>query len=111
MARIQEQTDVPNESGSGIASWLHYRFSNRWAALYRFDNLKIKDSFDVTSLPNDTQERHSAGLVFMPSKFSSFKLEYNQRKSEIPNAQGEKTENTIFLQGNFTVGGSDAHSH
>lgn len=111
LARTQSQSGVPNEKGSGFTSWLQYQFAERWAALYRYDDLVIKNTFDTTNLPNDTWTRHSLALVYMPSEFSSFKVEYDQRDGGTVNASNETTEKAMFLQANFTIGAHPAHSY
>lgn len=111
LARTQEQESAANENGAGFATWLQYQFAERWAALYRFDNLKMTDSYDPVNLPNDTWERHSIAFTYMPSEFSSFKLEYDQRHGGPLNAKGEETEKSVFLQANFTIGSHPSHSY
>jgi hypothetical protein len=111
LARKQEQADMADESGSGLATWLRYQFAERWAALYRYDNLKVENTFDPVALPEDSVSRHSAGIEFFPSEFSSFKLEFDQRRGGLKNADGVDTENAVFIQGNFTIGAHPAHSY
>lgn len=111
LGRTRTQDSVPDEKGSGIASWLQYQFSERWAVNYRYDNLKIEESFDPTTLPSDTWTRNSIAISFLPSEFSSFKLEYDQTHGGLANAEGKTTEKAIFLQANFTIGSHPAHSY
>lgn len=111
LSRVQSQTGSIDEKGSGLASWLQYQFAERWAALYRYDNLTVENSFDSVSLPNDTWRKSSAGVVYMPTEFSSYKLEYNQRTGGIAGFSGETTESAIFLQANFTIGAHPSHSY
>lgn len=111
LGRTQSQTGVSDENGSGIATWLQYQFGERWAALYRYDNLTVENTFDPVSLPDDTSRRSSVGFVYVPTEFSSYKLEYNQRTGGVPSATGETTENAVFLQANFTIGAHPAHAY
>jgi len=111
LSRIQEQTGVPNELGAGISTWLQYQFAERWSVLYRFDNLKVENTFDAVNLPNDTWERHSVGFVFMPSEFSSYKFEYDQRRGGPVSTSGKETEQAFFAQANFTIGAHSSHSY
>lgn len=111
LGRTQAQTGLSDETGSGVATWLQYQFAERWAALYRYDYLKVENTFDPVNLPNDTSRRNSAGVLYMPSEFSSYKLEFDQRTGGVPSPTGETTENAVFLQANFTIGAHPAHSY
>lgn len=111
LSRKQGQSSVADEKASGIASWVQYQFAERWSALYRYDNLIVKDTFDATTLPNDTWERHSVGLNFSSSEFATFKLEFNQRRGGTVSSTNETTEKSAFLQANFTIGAHPAHSY
>ncbi len=111
LSRTQQKKNTSDENGSGLATWFQYQFAERWAALYRFDNLKITGSYTPTDLPNKVWERHSVALVFMPSEFSSFKFEYDQRHGGTVNNKGDNTEKAFFLQANFTIGSHPAHSY
>lgn len=111
LGRTQSQEGVDPEKGNGVATWLQYQFAERWSALYRYDTLVMKDTFDPVNLPNDTWRRHSVALVYAPSEFSSYKLEADQRTGGPANANGETTEKTIFVQANFTIGAHPAHAY
>lgn len=111
LGRTQSQDGVDDEKGNGLASWLQYQFAERWSALYRYDTLTIKDTFDLTGLPNDTWKRNSIGLQYRASEFSSFKLEMDQRTGGLTAANGDEIENSIFLQANFTIGAHPAHAY
>jgi hypothetical protein len=71
----------------------------------------VEESFDPTTLPNDTWTRNSVAVSFFPSEFSNFKLEYDQTHGGLANADGETTEKAIFFQANFTIGSHPAHSY
>jgi hypothetical protein len=111
LSRTQEQVGETNEYGYGLATWVQYQFAERWATLYRFDNLNVSNSYNTQDLPNKTWERHSVALVYMPSEFSSFKLEIDRRHGGTVNNKGQDTENAVFLQANFTIGSHPAHSY
>ncbi|MBN8536676.1 MAG: hypothetical protein J0M15_06460 [Deltaproteobacteria bacterium] len=111
LSRNQSQATIPDEKGTGLATWIQYQFAEKWAGVYRYDNLNIKNTFDETNLPNDTWERHSFGFVYSPSEFSSYRLEYDQRVGGTPNNNNETTEKTIFIQANFTIGAHPTHSY
>ncbi len=111
LGRTQQKVGVADEKGSGISSWLQYQFAERWAFLYRYDTLTIENTFNLVSLPNDTSRRSSAGFIYMPSEFSSYKIEYQQQTGGLPSTTAEKTEKAIFVQANFTIGAHPAHSY
>jgi len=111
LTRTQAQADVSDETGGGLASWLQYQFAERWAATYRYDNLKVTNSFDPVNLPNDTWERHSLALTYAPSEFSSYRFEYDQRHGGPVNSNGDTTEKVFYLQANFTIGAHPAHAY
>ena len=111
LSRKQTQAVVNDEKASGFESSLQYQFAERWAGLYRFDTLTVKDTFDPANLPDDTYQRHSVGLAYIPSEFSQYKLEFDRKTGGPVSATGEKTENTVFLQANFTIGAHPAHSY
>lgn len=99
-----------DEKASGIATWMQYQFAERWAALVRYDDLTAESSLDPVALPNETWTRGSAGLAYSPSEFSTFKFEVDSKKGPA-NASGDTTEQTVFLQANFTIGAHPAHSY
>lgn len=111
LGRTQSQDGLDDEKSAGLASWVQYQFAERWAVLYRYDTLKTENTFDAAHLPNETWTRHSAGLAYSPSEFSSYKLEVDQRRGGIKNADGDDTEKSIFLQANFTIGAHPAHAY
>lgn len=111
LSRQQSQTAVSDEKAAGLTSWVQYQFAERWSALYRYENLIVKDTFDPAGLPNDTWERNSAGLQYAPSEFSSYRFEYNQGRGGPANADGETTERAFFIQASFTIGAHPSHSY
>lgn len=111
LSRTQSQPDGPDESGRGLASWILYQFTERWSVIYRYDNLIINNSLDTTTLPNDISDRHSLGLSYSPSEFSTYKVEYDRKLSAIVNDKNENIETSIFLQANFTIGAHPTHNY
>ena len=111
LSRKQTQDSVSDERGAGLASWVQYQFAERWSAVYRYDNLLIKDTFDIANLPNDTWERHSLAIAYSSSEFSSYKIEYDQRRDGTLSSSNDNTEKSIFLQANYTIGAHPAHSY
>ncbi|MBS1970918.1 MAG: hypothetical protein JSU04_11460 [Bdellovibrionales bacterium] len=112
LARNESQSGVSdNEKSYGVSSFIQYQFAERWAALYRYDNLNVENTFNPATLPNGPSERNSLAIAYMPSEFSSFKLEYDQRHGGVPSSSGEDTEKAIFLQANFTIGSHPAHAY
>ncbi len=111
LQRTQSQIASDDEIGGGVASWIQFQFAERWSALFRYDNLVVKNSFDVANLPNDTWTRNSLGLQFAATEFSSYKLEFNQKNGGLKNLNNEGTENSVFVQANFTIGAHPAHAY
>jgi hypothetical protein len=111
LGRTQSQASQPNEQAGGLASWVQYQFAERWAALYRYDNLGVKNSYTITSLPNVNLERHSIAMSFSPSEFSSYKTEIFQTSGGSPNTSNQYNEYAFFLQANFTIGAHPAHAY
>lgn len=111
LGRTQSQTGISDENSGGLATWIQYQFAERWAALYRYDGLTVENTFDPINLPNKSSIRNSAGFLYMPTEFSFYKLEYDQRTGGVPSPTGETTENSVFLQANFTIGAHPAHSY
>lgn len=111
LQRTQKQAGVDDERGSGWSSFMQYQFAERWAGLYRYDTLTMKDSFDPAALANDDYSRHSVGVVHNMTEFSSLKVEYNSRRGGPANANGDNEEKTIFLQASFTIGSHPSHSY
>jgi hypothetical protein len=85
----------------GIYTTVQYQFARRWWAQGRYDLL---------GLPREEEEeerdsRVSALLAFVPSEFSSLRLQYSYVDEE-----GEDG-NELFLQFNFTIGSHPAHRY
>ena len=111
LRRTQGRAVGTDEGSDGLASWIQYQFAERWAALYRYDTLTTRFTFDAVNLPNDTWKRHSVAFSYSPSEFSSFKLELDQREGGVKNADGDNIEKAVYLQANFTIGAHPAHAY
>lgn len=109
--RRQTRSTYDDEVGSGIASWIQYQFTDRWMVAYRYDQFNMKNSYDTANLPNDLEERHSVGLTYLPSEFSSYKFEYDHRRGPQQNSHQENSESVFYLQANFTIGAHPAHAY
>jgi len=111
LSRIQSQASYSNEQAGGIASYFQYQFIERWTATYRYDNLAVKNSYTVSSLPNVTTERHTLAFSYSPSEFSSYKTEFFQTAGGAPNSNNQYNEYAFFIQANYTIGAHPAHSY
>jgi hypothetical protein len=111
LSRTQSQAMAFDEQGSGLASWVQFQFAERWSAVYRFDALVVRNTFDAVNLPNDNWERHSLGIDYSPSEFSTYRLELDQRHGGAPSSSGNVTERAIYLQANYNIGAHPAHSY
>ncbi|MBL7546112.1 MAG: hypothetical protein JNL11_19995 [Bdellovibrionaceae bacterium] len=109
--RIRQQKDIEDEKGSGVATWIQYEVIPAWALLYRYDDLKIDHSFDITAMPDNKWQRHSVGIKYFYRPSISYRLELNQTKMEQANVNGKDMENAILIQANFSIGSHEGHSH
>lgn len=99
------------ETGSGFASWIQYQFTDHWAAAYRYDQMDVKNSFNAADFPNGNDQRHSLALNYLPTEFSSYRIEFNQRKHPVANLNNKDQESIFYLQANFTIGSHPAHTY
>lgn len=111
LSRKQTQVAVAEEKGFGFASWVQYQFSERWSCSYRYDQLKVSESFDPIKLLNTTWVKNSLGFIYTPSEFSSYRIEYDHKHSGVKNNDNESTEKTFYLQANFTIGAHPVHAY
>lgn len=86
----------------GWASWLQYQFAERWWIQARAEKAGTPHS---DALP--TSRKYSALLGFFPSEFSGFRLQYDRQKD----SDRERTDHTLALQFNVTIGAHPAHSY
>lgn len=101
------------EKGRGGDVWTQYQFAERWTAGLRYDQLDVSGSDAAVSsspLDNITTRKWTVNLTFLPSEFSSYRLEYS-RTDGPSSTSGETTENKVYLQANFTIGAHPAHAY
>jgi len=87
------------EKMGGFYALAQYQFGRRWWAQGRYD---------LFGLPKEEEERDSrisALVAFVPSEFSSLRLQY----SYVDDEGGDGNE--FFLQYNFTIGSHPAHRY
>lgn len=92
--------DKKGESSSevkGVSSYLKYQTSQRTFVQYRYEDLTV-DSSDKSS--------HSALLAYVPSEFSSIRLQYDQIDDG-----GDEDEKKVTLQFNISIGAHPAHNY
>lgn len=111
LGRQQKSTPEATEKGQGLSSWIAYQWDRPWSVVYRWDQLALQDSLNPADLPNETWSRHSLGVAYAPSEFSSYRIEYNQRHGGPGTSADLMDEKVIFLQGNFTIGSHPAHTY
>jgi hypothetical protein len=107
------QPGADDEKGQGYNIWGQYQFAERWAALLRYENLKVEGADRVDNplaLANQTTTKTSASVVFAASEFSSYRIEYDWVHGPT-NAEGNTNEQKLYLQANFTIGSHPAHSY
>jgi len=88
-----------SEAEGGLYFLSQYQFARRWW---------VQGQYDLFGLPKEEEERDhriSGLLAFVPSEFSSFRLQYSRNETE-----GEEF-GELFLQFNFTIGSHPAHRY
>lgn len=107
------QTGTVNEKSDGYFTWGQYQFAERWAVAYRNEFLKIENSdraINPNALINDSYKKNTLGILFSPSEFSFYRMEYGQSLGPAQ-ANGESEEKLLYFQANFTIGAHPAHSY
>ena len=84
---------------SGYAAWVQYQWAERWWVEARNEEVDA-------SVSGTKQRKNSLLLAFFPSEFSGFRLQVDQLSDDRPKAL-----QTVWLQGNFTIGAHPAHSY
>ena len=84
---------------SGIVSHLKYQMSQRWYGQYRYDYLGLNDSKTINA-----SKRHTALVAFIPSEFSSVRMQYET----IDDGQ-VMDEKRLSVQLNISIGAHPAH--
>ena len=87
------------ETEGGLYILGQYQFARRWWAQARCD------LFGIPKEEEERDQRISGLLAFVPSEFSSLRLQYSRNEEE-----GEGV-NELFLQFNFTIGSHPAHRY
>ncbi|MGZ3694208.1 MAG: hypothetical protein ACXWQO_08400 [Bdellovibrionota bacterium] len=102
-----------SERGSGGNIWAQYQFAKAWAAVVRYDHLRMEASdavYNSNAVTNGVTDKYSAALNFSPSEFSSFRAEYDHAVTP-PDTRGYRTERKFYVQANFTIGAHPSHSY
>jgi len=86
--------------GGGLYSSLQYQFARRWWIQGRYDLLGVP-KFD-----EGRNHRWSTLLAFVPSEFSSIRLQHSYTNQERGGPLNE-----VLLQFNFTIGSHPAHQY
>lgn len=96
------QPGAEDEKGQGYNLWGQYNVTEKWAALLRYEELKLDGQDDT--------RKTSASVVFNASEFSFYRLEYDWVQGPA-NADGETKEQKLYLQASFTMDGEHNHVH
>ncbi len=100
LAAMRRATEI--DQVSGVASWLQYQFAERWWVQGRIDYVGLQRT---PLLP--LERKQSLLLAFLPSEFSAFRVQYDR----IPEGPRGKTDHTIALQFNVSIGAHPAHMY
>ena len=87
----------------GGYSFIQWQTSQRWWLQLRTEYVETSDS---TANTKSFQRKNSFLLAYLPTEFSGLRLQYDQLVD-----QGEKSENRLMLQLNFSIGAHPAHSY
>ena len=101
-----------DKNQSGLYSQLVYKFAPRWKTGIRYDLLSLNDisSGGIQQPQPGGLDRYSAMLQFMPSEFSSFRLQFNRNNALFTGGGQREPVNEIFLQFTMAIGAHGAHS-
>lgn len=91
-------TSSRDQVKSGAYTYLQYQFARRWWVQGRYD-------FFYEGGTERDKNRWSGALAFVPSEFSTVRLQYNHLN------QFATDEHQVFLQLNFTFGSHPAHQY
>lgn len=108
--RRQDAFNQPPEDSDALTGWARWQWSQRWAILYRFDNLEVGHTLDTTNFESGYESRSSLGVEFSPSEFSKWKLEYDHKEGR-ENIEGQSVEKAIYMQIQMTIGSHPAHKY
>lgn len=87
---------------SAFSTWLQYQFQKRWWGQARYEVVTNLDNSAV-----DETQKSSALIAFVPSEFSSLRLQYDHIQGDA-NSQAEER---VSLQLNMTMGVHPAHNY
>jgi hypothetical protein len=87
---------------SGLVTHVKYQLGKRWYTQYRYDYLGLNKN----SRSNNPNKRHTALLAFLPSEFSSIRMQYET----ISDGQVENEKRASF-QFNISIGAHPAHRY
>ncbi|NUM88417.1 MAG: hypothetical protein HUU37_04355 [Bdellovibrionales bacterium] len=114
---IQRRVGQPgasmDEKGRGWNVWGKYQFTQRWAVLARQDVLRVRgadSAVNANALENRITRKYTAGLIFVPTEFSSLQAEYSLASGPV-NATTGHVERKYYLQANFAIGAHPAHAY
>ncbi|MGE0764246.1 MAG: hypothetical protein AB7N80_13270 [Bdellovibrionales bacterium] len=92
-----------SEKSQGVTSHVQYQASARWWLQARGEYLQIKDD-SLTTAKRDFSRKQSALVAFVPTEFSSLRLQYDHLSDN-----QTQNEHKITLQMNFSIGAHPAH--
>ncbi|EQC46909.1 hypothetical protein [Bacteriovorax sp. Seq25_V] len=88
------------ETEGGVSSYLRYQLSQRLFAQYKYEHLGLDSSTETNT------NVHTALIAFIPSEFSSVRLQYDHI-----NDKTEVDERVLTLQLNISMGAHPAHAY
>ena len=95
------------ERGAGFASYVQYQMDLRWWLQVRGEYLRIKQQDPTSAEPLPEYQRKQSALIgFVPSEFSSVRLQYDHLDDG-----AAKAEQRVLLQLNYSIGAHPAHSY
>mgnify|MGYP000355193651 CR=1 FL=1 len=92
--------DNPDLNQGGLYTMLQYQFLERWWVQGRYDYVGFHQPDQLNE-----QNRWTALLAYVPSEFSSIRLQYNYLDEEFSREQ------QVLLQLNFSMGSHPAHRY
>ena len=96
------QPGAEDEKGQGANLWGQYQVTEKWAALLRYEELKLDGQTGA--------RKTSASVVFSASESSFYRLEYDWVHGPA-NAEGATKEQKLYLQASFAMDGEHNHAH
>lgn len=93
-------TSASAEKLGGLVTWLQYQMAERWWVQGRYEYVGIPHSNSIS-----TETKQSALIGFFPSEFSGFRVQYDHNRSL------GKSDHTVALQMNVSIGAHPAHAY